>query len=963
MQLIKYWINKFNLDGFHKWEKVLCFCIFLSFFFLLVLYSFKKSTFFASIPIDGAFQHLNPLRRISAGEIPGKDFQIFHGLALSYLHYPIYVIFGKTLFASEISRYFINGLSAFAAVLAIFGGLKRPIVACGLSAFFILSTKLAGIFWLIDPYGDAYSSLAVRTLVPALCLGYLFYINRTKKISSDRTISQIVIPLVAFSSVAMVIATEQGMALFMASASTLILVHPGQPKWYMRFRDALLFCIITPLVYVVIVYALTLGQPGLAISFYWGELQSDQFWYFGAYPNIFPRDFSSLVFVPGSRRPSLNYILIAIATVLVLFLFFRSKDNSEKNEYRIWMFGLAYGSVALISNLGMISSHYSEAVTRIACAIIIAFTWSLVESRLSSKSVSHFRVFSLSGIMLLVIFLPHTSNGLISSAVNFKRDYFNATMEKRYSGVILAGAEYKNLFSIASTVIPPKTLLADQIGQVGTLLKKEQNYLIFHNPQAALVNLIGEGEIIEVNGKPENVEQVSPSHLLTTYSGNEDSFHYRYENQKITTRVASSTPFYSRKTGIWTNGIASSRFDRGGCIMVGQAKQLTNISKYRVVQFSNEEFERYVTSVYENIVCVDGPLLEPFVHGFPQRFTIKPAIVFSSNELMQQKNSAAMKSPTFTAERLHQAEIESKYKDTNDEDQVTTRTKERDSRSLISKSKSDPKSSLDVYFETWSPSSCSYDERPTLWATYTGFLELHSNVVNRGGADYIIHALGKKRRADYLNAFEIAKPTFVHTLRPSYTAYERWIQTATWRFYEDILANYDLVRKTDYSLIWRRKGNLPKSSNWVDSPDKLCQSKFDPWVAPEVSWDGELLPEKDVFSMVLKPLENQSALDQVFVLEVAYSIENKLEKVPVFGKVARFFIKPIGTETPLPISLPPYENKVIFPLVVLPGKTPSLQFETISLFGQAGFIVESIKYRKIVTNVDAYKDVILDRRE
>ncbi|MCQ4280805.1 hypothetical protein NA643_17060, partial [Pseudomonas stutzeri] len=919
------------------------------------------STFFTSIPIDGAFQHINPLRRIAAGELPGRDFQVFHGLVISYFHYPIYALFGKTLFASEISRYLINGLCAFAAVLAIFGGLRRPVVALGLSAFFIIATKLAGIFWLTDPFGDAYSSLAVRTFVPALCLGYLFYINRKKKLSSDRTFSQIVLPLIAFCSVAMIIATEQGMALSLATASALILVHPGQPKWYIRVRDTVLFCVITPPVYVAIIYVITFGQPGQAISFYLTDLPADQFWYFGAYPNIFPKDFASLFFVPGTRRPFLNYILIFIAIVLVLFSFFRSEDKIKKNECRIWMLGLAYGCVALISNLGMISSHYSEAVTRVACAIIIVFSWTLIERRLSSENVSRFRILSLCGMLFFVIFSPYSLKGFVPSAFSFNQDYSSVAMEKRYSGVIPVGGEYRNLFSIASTVIPPKTLLGAQVGQTEALLHKRQTYLIFHNPPAVLVDLISDGTKIEVNGKPEKVEQVSPSHLLSTYSGKDKSFHYRYENPKLTARRESSTPFYSKRTGIWVNGIASLQVDKSSCLMVGEAKQLANVSKYRVVQFPNEAFERHVTSIYSNIACVDGPPLEPYVHGFPQQFIVKSAIEFSSDEFMLKKSTAIKKVPKLAAEWLYFNELGSKYPGIHEQDEVTSDSNRKNSRPFPPKSEYGQKAGAGRYFETWSPESCRYDERPTLWSTYTGFFELESNSVNQGGVDYIIHALGQKRRADYLSAFKISKPTFVHTLRPSYTAYERWIQTSTWKFYEEILANYEVVRKTDYSLIWRRKSDLSKTSNWVDSPDQLCQSKFGPWIAPKTSWDGELALVKDSHSMDLEPLAvNQFDQDQVYVVEVTYSIENRLAKVPMFGKVARYFIKPIGTNTPMPVSLPPYENKVVFPLVVSPGKTPTLQFETISLFGQAGFSVKSIKYRKIVKNGEAYKEVILD---
>ncbi|MFK3644191.1 hypothetical protein [Pseudomonas protegens] len=954
-------IDKYHLKKPQNIEKILFFFIFSSIFLSLIIYTLKKSTFFTSIPIDGAFQHINPLRRIAAGELPGRDFQVFHGLAISYLHYPIYALFGKTLFASEVSRYLINGLCAFVAVLAIFGGLRRPSIALGLSAFFIIATKQLGIFWLTDPFGDAYSSLAVRTLVPALALGYLFYINRKQKLSSTQTFSQIVAPLIFFCSIAMTIATEQGMALFLATASALILIHPGQPKWYIRIRDALLFCLFTPPMYMIIIYAITFGHPDQAINFYLKDLPADQFWYFGAYPNIFPKEFTSLLFVPGTHRPLPNYILISIAIILVLFAYFKSKNKVEKNEYRIWMLGLAYGIATLISNLGMISSHYSEAATRIACAIIIVISWTQIERHLSSKNASRFRIFSLCSMALFVIFSPYSLKGIIPSALSFAQNYSNSTLKKRYSGVIPAGTEYNNLFSIASTVIPPKPLLGAQTEQSNQPLPKEKNYLIFHNPPSVLVELISEGMPIEVNGKQEKVEQVSTTHLLSSYSGSEKSFHYRYENPKLTARMESTTPFYSKKTNIWANGVANLPLENGGCMMLGDTRQLANVSDHRVIQFPSESFERRITSHYNNIACVDGPPLEPYVHGYPQQFTIKSALDFSSDEFTLEKDTAIRRLPKITAEWLYHADMGSAYQGIHKKDEEISGIKVKGTKLFPPKHKLDPKIGSGIYFETWSPLPCSYDNRPTIWSTYTGFLELESNTVNQGNVDYIIHALGKKRRADYLNTFENVKPTFVHTLRPSYTAYERWIQTSTWKFYEDILANYELVRKTDYSLIWRRKSDLSKTSNWIDHPDMLCQSKFDEWVAPQTSWDGELIPAEGSQSIILRPLVvNQFDQEQVYVLEVTYSIENRLAKVPVFGKVARFFISPVNTTTPLPVSLPPYENKVIFPIVVSPGKTPKLQFETISLLGQAGFTVESIKYRKILKNVDAYKAAILD---
>ena len=106
---------------------------------------------------------------------------------------------------------------------------------------------------------------------------------------------------------------------------------------------------------------------------------------------------------------------------------------------------------------------------------------------------------------------------------------------------------------------------------------------------------------------------------------------------------------------------------------------------------------------------------------------------------------------------------------------------------------------------------------------------------------------------------------------------------------------------------------------------------------------------------------NKYDKSQVYVLEVDYVIDNKLSKIPVFGKVARYFISPIGTSTPLPVSLPPYETKIIFPLIIKPGEIPALKLETSSIFGNAEFSISSIRYKKKKKNVDAYKAAILDQ--
>src|ERR1700676_1000959 len=64
---------------------------------------------FDGAPGDGPFQMFNPLRRIAAGQVGGRDFVFYHGIGVPYLHYPLFALLGgKTLAASELSRQWMS---------------------------------------------------------------------------------------------------------------------------------------------------------------------------------------------------------------------------------------------------------------------------------------------------------------------------------------------------------------------------------------------------------------------------------------------------------------------------------------------------------------------------------------------------------------------------------------------------------------------------------------------------------------------------------------------------------------------------------------------------------------------------------------------------------------------------------------------------------------------------------------
>ena len=82
------------------------FCLLSS---LNVVGGLETALHFNGSAIDGPFQLYNALRRIAAGQTGGFDFQFFHGLAIPYLHYVPFLLFGGTFQASEVTRQLCTG--------------------------------------------------------------------------------------------------------------------------------------------------------------------------------------------------------------------------------------------------------------------------------------------------------------------------------------------------------------------------------------------------------------------------------------------------------------------------------------------------------------------------------------------------------------------------------------------------------------------------------------------------------------------------------------------------------------------------------------------------------------------------------------------------------------------------------------------------------------------------------------
>jgi hypothetical protein len=224
-------------------------------------------------------------------------------------------------------------------------------------------------------------------------------------------------------------------------------------------------------------------------------------------------------------------------------------------------------------------------------------------------------------------------------------------------------------------------------------------------------------------------------------------------------------------------------------------------------------------------------------------------------------------------------------------------------------------------------------EKPVIWSTYSGLLETHYGVFHPKD-DYIIHALGPRRREAYLTAFRATKPQIVQTIRRTlfirYTEqrdYEQWLRVTSWDFYEDILNNYDVLTTTDSSIIWVRK-----NAEWVGPTDS-----FTP------------LPLEGAFDRAADCVELPpvNAAEGVVVVRLRYEVDNPWKKLPFIGGLPRHLVFPENTGSELPVSLPPYAGEVRFPLYAKPGVRPRLKFATKSLVPGPSFAVKEVAYKTV----------------
>ena len=305
---------------------------------------------FSGVAIDGPFQLYNALRRIQGGFKPGIDFQFFHGIGIPFLHYPLYLLFGGRLEGSELARQLLSTFVYPVVLLVVFRAFTHDwrrtwwLTAAALAASIAL--HLTG---LTNPLNGM---LGLRSTMPML-VPAAFYVSRG---SFQRTI------VTGFClGVALFLSTEQGIAAILAYCivSAVALFRPvDRARRVVEAANTVLLGVATFLLLVFLVAGR--GISGV-LSYNFRAVPMDQYWYFGAPPNVF---ISSWARLPGMLvhvwPVGAAIVLIAVAVGVCLTRVARSRDVETMRRNDALALFAVYGLVSCASLLGIFAAAYVQ---------------------------------------------------------------------------------------------------------------------------------------------------------------------------------------------------------------------------------------------------------------------------------------------------------------------------------------------------------------------------------------------------------------------------------------------------------------------------------------------------------------------------------------------------------------------------------------------------------------------------
>ncbi len=324
-------------------------------------------------PINGDFQTYNPLRRMAAGEGAGKDFQPYMGLGITYVTYIPFKLMGETFAASKFSAQLMHmwlfGIGSFVLFLLLRFKWQTAFSLAFLTQLYaILCTDYLGLFqmnWQIAetalPFAQTFkalsqaenSCLGIRVALPLLTAGLLLSIyRRYPNLSGNK--EAIIWGVIAGAQFSW--SNDYGITSMLVLSFCYIVFRSRtwKEKWVhlvaLIFGGAVIFTLATH------------GHPLKALSYNFGGVAKDQFWYFML--DDVGKVFSLVQYVQAKRI----FILAGISASFAVAVFaycLRTKKTDLRDILFLYVLGCSLAAGLLSTIGGGIMERYFSASLRL----------------------------------------------------------------------------------------------------------------------------------------------------------------------------------------------------------------------------------------------------------------------------------------------------------------------------------------------------------------------------------------------------------------------------------------------------------------------------------------------------------------------------------------------------------------------------------------------------------------------
>lgn len=339
-----------------------------------IILAFQDSIIrFHESPFDGVFQTLFPLRRMDAGEFPGRDFFYFHGNGIPYLLYPIYwtinAITQQSLLASLWSSFIINLLCLYIPIYLYFAhtyGRKWGYAAIVVFSF------LNEVFFLFGFYNSPLflgAPMGVRMAPHLFALMVLNWRSNSREIPHI-TVRRIVL-LGALLGAGPFFAAEQGIYAAMGAGAALIFVGTG---WRERARNIAYFSVTTLAVFLGVQLVAfgnleTIGAMRV--------IANNQVWVYGVFPNTFFSSFSDIFSVVKTIAIPSQVMTFFATLVIASLIYTKIKFGLRSESQFISLLAMYFGGlISWSSNIGYVGQHQSAILLKLVliaiCSVLVA---------------------------------------------------------------------------------------------------------------------------------------------------------------------------------------------------------------------------------------------------------------------------------------------------------------------------------------------------------------------------------------------------------------------------------------------------------------------------------------------------------------------------------------------------------------------------------------------------------------